>query len=272
MFYHVKAYVKYQTRTQKLKDIQSDFVRNFVSTCFYDKSKYVEYEELKKYRKFLLNHKGTVDMVDFGAGSQVFDSNIREISKVARTSGISAKNAELLFRVVRHLQPSRILEIGTSLGLATSALSMGNPKAQLKTLEGCANTQSIPRGAFESDEFSFESERIHFVNTEFSSYLNTEEAIREPLDFIYFDGNHSKEATIAYFDALLPTVNDNTVWIFDDIHWSKGMEESWEYIKAHPKVTSSIDAFQWGIVFFMPDLEGEHCIIDPQPMMISRVM
>lgn len=272
MFYHVKAYVKYQTRTQKLKEVQSDFIREFVSTCFYDKKKYAEYEDLKKYRKYLFNHEGTVDVVDFGAGSQVFDTNIREISKVAKTAGVSARNAELLFRIVRHLQPETILEIGTSLGLATSALSMGNPKAKLKTLEGCANTQSVPKEAFESDKTAFSSENVNFVTTEFSSYFESPEAIRESTDLIYFDGNHSKEATIAYFDALLPTVNDSTVWLFDDIHWSEGMEEAWEYIKSHASVTATIDAFQWGIVFFKRDLKEEHCIIDPQPLMISRVL
>jgi hypothetical protein len=33
---------------------------------------------------------------------------------------------------------------------------------------------------------------------------------------------------------------------FDDIHWSPGMEEAWETIK-HPKVTVTIDTFQWGL-------------------------
>jgi hypothetical protein len=28
------------------------------------------------------------------------------------------------------------------------------------------------------------------------------------------------------------------------------MEEAWEIIKLHPKVTVTIDTFQWGLVFF----------------------
>jgi hypothetical protein len=39
------------------------------------------------------------------------------------------------------------------------------------------------------------------------------------------------------------------VWIFDDIHWSQEMEEAWKIIKSHPKVTVTIDTFQWGFVF-----------------------
>jgi hypothetical protein len=33
----------------------------------------------------------------------------------------------------------------------------------------------------------------------------------------------------------------------DDIHWSPGMEEAWETIKKTPKVTVTIDTFQWGL-------------------------
>jgi len=78
---------------------------------------------------------------------------------------------------------------------------------------------------------------------------------------IYFDGNHSKQATLDYFELLLPTITNDSVWIFDDIHWSTGMEEAWEIIKSHPKVKVTIDTFQWGIVFFRSEQEKEHFTI-----------
>ncbi|HEU0137328.1 MAG TPA: class I SAM-dependent methyltransferase, partial [Flavobacterium sp.] len=71
------------------------------------------------------------------------------------------------------------------------------------------------------------------------------------------DGNHQKVATLRYFDLLLPTVTNDSVWIFDDIHWSRDMEDAWEEIKAHPKVTVTIDTFQWGIVFFRKEQRKE---------------
>jgi hypothetical protein len=60
---------------------------------------------------------------------------------------------------------------------------------------------------------------------------------------------------------LLPTITNETVWIFDDIHWSIEMEEAWETIKNHPKITVTIDTFQWGIVFFRAEQEKEHFTI-----------
>jgi len=51
------------------------------------------------------------------------------------------------------------------------------------------------------------------------------------------------------------------VFIFDDIHWSEGMTEAWEVIKKHPKVTSTIDLYFMGIVFFNPDLSKENFVL-----------
>jgi hypothetical protein len=66
---------------------------------------------------------------------------------------------------------------------------------------------------------------------------------------------------LEYFELLIPTITNDSVWIFDDIHWSKDMEEAWEIIKNHPKVTVTIDTFQWGIVFFRSEQLKEHFVI-----------
>jgi predicted O-methyltransferase YrrM len=107
----------------------------------------------------------------------------------------------------------------------------------------------------------FKLQNIEFINTEFSSYLKNQQLTTDNQQLIYFDGNHSKKATLDYFELLLPTITNETVWIFDDIHWSSDMEEAWEIIKNHPKVTVTIDTFQWGIVFFRTEQEKEHFTI-----------
>jgi hypothetical protein len=60
---------------------------------------------------------------------------------------------------------------------------------------------------------------------------------------------------------LLPKAHNNTVFIFDDIHWSPEMTEAWKTIIKHPKVTVSIDTFFWGIVFFRKEQAKEHFVI-----------
>jgi hypothetical protein len=79
---------------------------------------------------------------------------------------------------------------------------------------------------------------------------------------VYFDGNHQKDATLKYFNQLVNNVDNDTVFILDDIHWSKEMECAWEQVKKHPKVTITIDTFYWGFVFFRKETKHkEHFII-----------
>lgn len=269
MLHSITSYFKFLWQSKNEHGVHSPFVFNLVTKCLYDKRQYSEYARLNTHRNLLLKNKSTIDVTDFGAGSKVFTSNTRAINQIAKTAGISAKRAELLFRIVHYFQPLTILEIGTSLGLATAALALGNPKAKIITLEGCPNTLATANENFQNSKFQPESlgpnSKVEFVNTEFSSYLkNFHSETSGPtssFQLIYFDGNHSKKATLDYFNLLLPTVTNDTLWIFDDIHWSAEMEEAWETIKNHPKVTVTIDTFQWGLVFFRIEQEKEHFTI-----------
>ena len=269
----IKSYIKFLFHSKNEHGVHSPFVFDLVTKCFYDNTKYPEYETLKSYRKSLLENKNTIEVTDFGAGSRVFKSNTREIAKIAQTAGITPKNAELLFRIVHYFQPKSILEIGTSLGLATSALSLGNKNVKIITLEGCPNTQKQAQVQLQSRSFGTNSnfQNIEFVNTEFSTYFKTQHLSPITHHLIYFDGNHSKKATLDYFESLLPTISNDSVWIFDDIHWSADMEEAWEIIKNHPKVSVTIDTFQWGIVFFRAEQEKEHFIINPNKTISSHL-
>ena len=134
---------------------------------------------------------------------------------------------------------------------------MGHPKAKITTLEGCPETACIAKENFQK----FNLKNIHLEITEFSTYLKNLQPTNYNPQLIYFDGNHSKEATLQYFELLLPTISNETVWIFDDIHWSTDMNEAWETIQKHPKVKVTIDTFQWGLVFFRSEQEKEHFVI-----------
>lgn len=272
MWFQIKSYLLFLKNSKNEHGIHSPFVYDLVTKCFHDTNNYKEYSTLKEYRKSLLENKKTIEVNDFGVGSKIFKSNTRQISKIAKTAGISPKNAKLLFRIVAYFQPTNILEIGTSLGLATSALSLGNPNSKITSLEGCTETQNITKKMFQVSGFMLENENINFITTEFSQYLKNLQLTTSSFQLIYFDGNHSKKATLAYFELLLPTIINDTIWIFDDIHWSKDMEEAWEFIKNHPKIKITIDTFQWGIVFFRQEQQKEHFIINPNPTLSSFLL
>jgi predicted O-methyltransferase YrrM len=261
MLFQIKSYLKFLWQSKNEHAVHSPFVFNLLTKCFYDTKSKPEYSLLKQYRNSLLQNKNTIEVTDFGAGSRVFKSNKREVAQIAKTAGITPKRAELLFRIVNYFQPDTLLEIGTSLGLATSALALGSrsvgTKAKITTLEGCPNTMAIAKNQL----LLLNVTNVESVVSEFGDYLQSQNLKSKIYNLIYIDGNHQKQATLDYFELLLPTITNDTVWIFDDIHWSAEMEEAWEIIKKHPKVTVTIDTFQWGLVFFRYEQPKEHFVI-----------
>lgn len=258
---------------------------DLVTKCFYDKTHYDEYKTLKKYRRDLLQNDEKISVTDFGAGSRVFKTNERRISLIAKHVGISEKRAKFLFRLARYLKCREILELGTSLGIGTAALAI-NKEARVTSIEGCPETAKAAHRQLEK----FRLNNVNLIVGEFSKVLEDlkkkkveSEGWRKekdlplisenPLqtkdhllktkenDLIYFDGHHTKEATLKYFKKLLPTAHNDSVFVFDDIHWSAEMEEAWEIIKNHPSVKVSIDTFYLGLIFFRKEQAKQHFTI-----------
>ena len=251
--YQQKQYIKFLLKSTNQHGVHSPFVYDLVTKCFYDTKHYPEYQELKAYRKQLLANKQVLNITDLGAGSKVSNNNTRSISSIAKHSGTSFKRAKLLFRLVRYLQGEQLLELGTSLGIATQALQVGQPKASITSIEGCQSISNIAKTQLKN------SENIRFLVGDFDSQLP---ALKQThFDLIFFDGNHSKDATLRYFETLLPKAHNDSVFIFDDIYWSKDMTEAWERIKKHPNVTVTIDTFFWGLVFFRKEQAKEDFVV-----------
>jgi len=256
MFFKIKAYLTFLLKSTNQHGVHSPFVYSLITNCFYKKTLKNVFKDFLAYKKSLITSSVMINVTDFGAGSKVFKSNSRPVAKIAKYAGISDRRASLLIRLSAYFKPKHILEIGTSLGLSTAALKLGAPNAILKSLEGCPETAKIAKTQLEKFQFNLTDIDVG----DFSKTLKsaTDDA---NFDLIYFDGNHQKEPTLTYFESCLKTVNNDSVFIFDDIHWSAEMESAWKLITEHPKVTVSIDTFQWGLVFFRKEQEKEHFII-----------
>ncbi len=255
MLYQILSYFKFLYLSGNLHGIHSPFVYQLTTKCFKKNNKNIsdQFLKFKDFQKSLLNNNQSIHVTDFGAGSRVFKNDLREISAIAKNAGITNKKAKLLLKIIQYFKPQKILEIGTSLGLGTSCLSIGNPHAKIITLEGCPQTAQIAQDQF--DKFNLQNIKINV-----GDFKNTLQKIikDQQFDLIYFDGNHTKKATIQYFEQCLPTAQNNSIFIFDDIHWNEDMEEAWEQIKDHKKVTVSIDLFHWGIIFFRKEQPKQH--------------
>ena len=259
-FQLLKRYLNYWLSASNGKGhgMHSPFVFEFITKVLNDKTAYPEYAKVEALRTQLLNDTTTLEVEDFGAGSANDKKNKRTISSIAKNAAKPKKFGQLLFRMVKHYQPATILELGTSLGITTAYLSLANTAARVITMEGSKEIAGVANGTFKN----LEIRNTELIEGNFDSTLSSVVSQLSSADFVFVDGNHRKEPTLRYFQQLLATTNNNSILVFDDIHWSSEMEAAWETIKNDAAVTCSIDLFFIGIVFFRKEFkEKQHFVI-----------
>jgi predicted O-methyltransferase YrrM len=250
-----KKYAKYYLHASNRKGhgVHSPFVFNFIKFVLNDHTKYPVYPQVEAQRKLLLKDDTVIQVEDFGAGSSLVKTKERSIKKIAASSLKPRKYSQLLYRMVAHLKPQTMVELGTSLGITTSYLAKAAPTAEVYTLEG---SETISAKAM--DTFSeLGIDNIKLTTGNFADTLPKLLNEIPQVDFAFVDGNHRKEPTLEYFTHLLKVCNNDSVIVFDDIHWSAEMEEAWEEIKANDAVTLSIDLFFIGVVFLRKDFKAK---------------
>lgn len=255
MFYQIQQYFKFLKQSTNQHGVHSPFVYHLVTQCFYNKTKPKAYNAIKNYKAELLNNQNSVTITDLGSGSVYTTNKSRKISSLAQHAGASTKHAKLLFRLTQYFQFKNSLELGTSLGISSHAIGLGNPNGHLTTIEGCPEVSKFTAQNLQSKRLK----NVSVLTGDFADVLP--KLTNTSFDMVLFDGNHNKAATLKYFNLLLPKTHNDTVFIFDDIYWSKGMTEAWQAIKNHPKVTVTIDTFQYGFVFFRQEQAKEHFTI-----------
>jgi predicted O-methyltransferase YrrM len=260
MYSAVQLAIKYfeyylSASNSKGHGMHSPFVFGFIVNVLNDRRKYPAYHQVEEMRNRLSTDSTVITVEDFGAGSSVDKTNNRTIASIAKNAAKSAKYGKLLHRMVKYYQPHTILELGTSLGITTAYLSLGKPDGRVVTMEGAAAIAATARNNFDL----LQIQNVSIEEGNFDLTLSPVLSRLPVIDFAFIDGNHRREPTEKYFNQLLNATHNDSIFIFDDIHWSKDMEKAWETIKQHPSVRCTIDLFFIGIVSFRQEFkEKQH--------------
>jgi len=240
-------FIEYYLKSGNEHDVHSPFVFNLLTNAIYKKDKEAVFTKIENIRKELLKNHKEIEVTDLGAGSS-FDGRLkkRTISDITSKFSKSSRYGQMLYRIVNHLQPATMIELGTSVGISAMYQAAGNTNGMLYTLEGCPATAKV--AAENIVKCGFNNIKSVIGNFD-SSFPATLEEIKTA-DYIFIDGNHTYDATMRYFQIAKKHIHENSVIIFDDINWSNGMIKAWDDIKADPDVTISLDFFMRGMVFF----------------------
>lgn len=257
-FFIIAQYLRYWFEAIDQYSLQTPFVYNFYNEVILGKVPLDAFEAIEQLRAQLLKDNTKIVVRDFGAGSVINAGSQRKIAAIAHHSLSSPKFSRFLFKAVQFSHPKNVVELGTSLGINTLYMAKAAPDTPIITLEGCTESIKIAEKHFKL----LKAHHVRVVQGNIDATLPQVLSALEFVDFVYFDANHKKEATLRYFELCLKKVRSQTIFIFDDIHLSREMSDAWKTICENPAVSTSIDIFDAGIVFFRKGLTKGHYILE----------
>ena len=235
-------YIKYRWNAKGRHGIHSPFVYDLLDKCLKIKLADADKKSLEALFSKLEQNKSSIEIADFGAGSKKL-THTRSIQSIFKTSSSKGKYGRLLYQLARFYSPKTILEFGTSLGVGTAYLQLGNPAAAITTIEVCENTRKKALENFKT----LGLEEIVSQQMTFDAYLKTLPASAS-FDLIFVDGHHDGEALLNYMKQLRSFAHDETIFILDDIRWSTSMLHAWNEIVEDKNYHVTLDFFRFGIV------------------------
>ncbi len=249
----IGRYLSYYGKAITAYQVHSPAVYDFIIEVMDQKREYYKFGEIEFLRELYLNSKDSIPFIELGAGSKKLSGNTRPIAQIAKTSLSPVKTCRILFNTVKFYNCKNVLELGSSLGISTAYLGAVDDDIKVISLEGNPSSADIAKHNAKQLELS----NIEIITGSFADTLMPTLNKMKQVDLAYLDGNHSYDATIEYFDKILPYLHENSVIVLDDIYWSDGMLDAWKQLMQHPTVTYSIDIYSSGFLFFNKSMKSK---------------
>jgi predicted O-methyltransferase YrrM len=149
-------------------------------------------------------------------------------------------------RLVRELRPQSCLELGTGIGISASyeAAAMDlNGVGRLITLDGSAEWAAVAEEGLSSLRLG----RVEFTVGPIAGTLPDALARAEPVDYAFVDAEHTEEATMGYFESIVPHMSPQGAMVFDDIPWNREMRRAWRRIARDERVCAAFALGRMGV-------------------------
>ncbi len=257
IFYRTLKYLKYILLSHHARGhgIHSPFVFNLISKIFRNKIDQSLVRKVEQIRRKTKSEKRLILVKD--PKSKSVKSEIRKVSDIVRRSQVSPKYGRLLSNMAANFGNPLIIELGTSLGISTLYMALSCNDAEIITIEGCKEIAALARQNFIEAGLN----NITVLEGSFDEMLFKLSVPDVKPCLIFINGTHRKETVLKYFNKLSEISDSKTVFIIDDIYYSKEMADAWEELKSNKTVSVSVDIFRMGILFLREGISHNSYVI-----------
>ncbi len=179
---------------------------------FYDKT------ELKT---FSSPHSNTFKLKNNSTHAEPGNYESTKMENIMKTGSDIFKGL-ILRRIIEGTGRKKILELGTNTGFSGSYFTSVNG-VELVTIEGSKDLCNIAES-----NISRVSDNFRIMNCLFDDAIDQLLEEEQQFDCVFIDGQHERDATIHYTKRLEPLMSNNSIYIYDDIYWSDGMNQVWK--------------------------------------------
>lgn len=184
-----------------------------------------------------------------------------EYEKIIDLGGPWAGHKYFAYDLIRFLQPSKIVELGTHLGCSLFAFSQAVKDGKLKASIDAIDTWKGDQHAGQYGEIIFNRVKeikkekysqleINLIRTTFNKAKATHN--NKSIDILHIDGLHSYNAIKHDFDGWIGKVKDDGVILVHDINvkeWGFGVYKFWNKVKQGYKTLEFDHSYGLGVIF-----------------------
>lgn len=210
-----------------------------------------------EYRRRLYESKQAIVTSQMGAAPE--GPKERKVADIARRTSTRDKYGRMLARLIVDLRVDSVLELGTSLGVSTAYMAAARESTRIVTIEGLPAVAQLAEENLKAAGFN----NVQVITGDITEQIDNaiDSLPGKMVGLAFIDGDHSKEATLRFFEKIAARHTPVSVLVFDDIYWSRGMTEAWRQIVADERVSTTIELAQMGLAFFRTGCQKEHYIL-----------
>lgn len=204
--------------------MHSPFAFGLITDVVYERLPYYAYDELKEVRRSLPK------------GARIYPERVDR----------------LLFRLVNHLCPQRVVEVGTGAGLSLCYLATGR-----------ANTQCVSLPGDDASDVMYEMvdrcKNASVVEGPLMETLQHELQIVSGSTFLHIA--HTEDFSLV-FEKFLSNGGEKMCVVIEGIYDTRAKNEWWEQVVADERTGITFDLYEVGIVFFDHTKNKQHYVVN----------
>lgn len=250
-------YISYFFNKVDEHSLHPPFVYNFYTKVIRGDLAELEDQAVESWRKKLLDDATIADGNDMGAGSRQLNANAYRISAIAKKGISSSKECIRYRKICDLLATNSVLELGTSVGIATAYLARSALVKEIFTIEGNTTLAQYATRLWKD----LDCQTIKLMQGDIDHILKETISEMKEVDLAIIDANHQQAAVLSYYHTIQPYMTDKGCMIIDDIRWSRDMYRGWKKLLQIHDISCSIELMDQGILFFDASIPRQHYVL-----------